>query len=385
MPLDWINTELDTLHRDGLQRTPRVVRALPGGRCEVAGRELLNFASNDYLDLAGDLRVIEAAISATQQSGTGARASALVSGRTPWHEALETTIARFKRTQSALLFPTGYAANVGTIGALVETGDLILCDRLNHACLIDVSRLSGEQLRVYPHGDVDAVRRELNKHAAERRRLIVTDSLFSMDGDAAPLNELSRVAAEFDAMLLVDEAHATGLFGEHGRGLAEATGIEDAPHLIRVGTLSKAIGSQGGFVAGSQALIDLLFSTARPQMFSTALTPAACAAATRSIEIITKEPFRREHLLTLSDELRRLLRSRGIEVSTDSIGPIIPIILGDAERTMHVASDLEKQGFLVGAIRPPTVPRGSSRLRVSLTTAHQLEDVRSFVESLPLK
>lgn len=380
-PLDWITAELNRLSREGLLRKTRCVRPLGEGWCEVEGRRLRNFASNDYLGLAGDPRLHEAATAALSECGSGARASALVCGRTEWHQRLEQRLTTFEGTEAALLFPTGYAANVGTIAALVGHGDVVLCDRLNHASLVDGCQLSGARLRVYPHGDIETVERELVKAADARRKLIVTDSLFSMDGDAAPLKELWDAAARHGAMLLVDEAHATGVFGTTGRGLTEESGLEGRP-IIKVGTLSKALGSQGGFVAGPRALIDWLFTTARTQMFSTALAPAACAAACAALDVVEREPLRRQRLLSEAERLRRRLTSSGLQIPTGTVGPIIPVLLGDPEQTLAAARALEERGHLVAAIRPPTVPRGTSRLRISLTVQHTPADVDALAADM---
>ncbi|HTI52558.1 MAG TPA: 8-amino-7-oxononanoate synthase, partial [Planctomycetaceae bacterium] len=291
MTLDWISTELERLRAEGLWRQQRVVTPLAGGECLVDGRRLKNFAANDYLDLARDPRVIAAGERALQESGAGAGASALVCGRTAWHGALEERLAQFEEQPSALLFPSGYAANVGTICALVGANDVVFSDRLNHASLVDGCRLSGAKIRVYRHDDLDALERALQNETGTGRRLIVTDGLFSMDGDLAPLPDLCRLAERFGAMLLVDEAHGTGVFGAGGRGVAEHHGVE-ARVTVRVGTLSKGIGSLGGFVAGSQPLIDWLWNRARTQIYSTALPPAACAAAAAAVDIIATEPQR---------------------------------------------------------------------------------------------
>jgi 8-amino-7-oxononanoate synthase len=371
--LDWITTELSRLAEENLLRARRTVRPLPGGWCEVDGRRLRNFAGNDYLGLAGDPRLIEAAIKAIESTGTGARASPLVCGRTPWHAELESKLAAFEGAEAALLFPTGYAANVGTVAALVGPGDLVISDRLNHASLIDGCRLSGAQIRVYPHADAAALDHELGKHRDVRRTLIVTDGVFSMDGDLAPLGELAKVAERHGAMLLVDEAHGTGVFGERGRGACEMFHVEHS--TIRVGTLSKAMGSQGGFVVGPQRLIDWLWNKARTQVFSTALSPAACAASIAALEIIDGEPQRRSDLHQRSEELRQELWLRGVAPLDGSTGPIVPVLLQDAARTMQAGRALEERGFLVGTIRPPTVPRDRSRLRISVSAAHSSEDV----------
>ena len=274
----------DTLHdleTRGLKRDRRAVTPLPNGRCRVDGAECVDFSTNDYLDLAGDARLMDAAKTALEQTGCGARASALISGRTEWHERLERRIADFEGQQAAVLFPSGYAANLGTLTALMSGQDIVFCERRNHASLIDGCRLSGAKFRVYRHDQLDRLERELSKATACRKRWIVTDAVFSMDGDLAPLPELCNLAQRFDAGVIIDEAHGTGVFGEHGRGVAEQLNVEE--RVIRIGTLSKAVGCLGGFVAGSQELVDFLWNTARPQIFSTALPPSVCAAGRGSV------------------------------------------------------------------------------------------------------
>ncbi len=381
MPFDWITHELHALDESGLRRRARVCEPLPHGRCRVDGIELVNFASNDYLGLAGHPRVIAAALDATARYGAGARASSLVSGRTPLHAELERAIAEFEGTEAAVLFPTGFAANVGAIGSLVEAGDVVFCDRLNHASLVDGCRLSGARLRVYSHRDLAQLSSELDKAKEARRRLIVTDSLFSMDGDAAPLAELFALATRSRSMLLIDEAHATGVYGLSGRGRCEEVGLEEAV-LARVGTLSKALGSQGGFVAGSEALCDWIRNTARTQMFSTALTPGACGAAIESLRLITIEPERRERVRRLARQLRAELQTAGWTVPGEVDCPIVPLIVGEPQAAISLSQELLQKGFLIPAIRPPTVPRGTSRLRISLTADHTHEDIHRCVEVL---
>jgi len=380
-PLSWISDELSVLDERGLARTRRSVTPLADAWCELSGKRLRNFATNDYLNLAHDPRLIKADRSVAASAGCGARASALVAGRTGWHTRLETKLAQFEHQEAAILFPTGYAANSGTISAIVSRGDVVFSDRLNHASLIDGCRLSRAETRVYPHGDLAALQRELKAASQARRRLIVTDAVFSMDADLAPLVELCDLAERHESMLLIDEAHATGVFGEKGRGVAELKGIEERG-AIRVGTLSKAVGAMGGFVAGPQKLIDWLWNRARTQMFSTALPPAVCAAAAEGIEIIQREPWRRERLLTLSDRLRSQLQDRGVESVPQSVGPIVPVVLNSARAAIATAECLERAGFLVGAIRPPTVPEGTSRLRITLTCGHREEDVDELAGAL---
>lgn len=370
---DWISESLRDLDSEGLLRRRRVTTVLQDGWCEVDGRRLLDFASNDYLNLATDPRVISAAQEALHESA-GARASPVVCGRSPWHVQLEQQIATFEGQPDAILFPTGMAANMGTIAALCGSGDLILCDRLNHASLVDGCRLSGAALRVYRHDDLSTLAREFNKAQSVQRRWIVTDALFSMDGDLAPLKELCDIASQFDAALIVDEAHATGVVGEHGRGACEAAGVEDRV-AVRIGTLSKAVGAQGGFVAGSSELIQFLWNRARTQMYSTGLAPALCAAARTALKIIAAEPERRRRLADVAGYFREQLRGAEIETIEAAMGPIVPVILHNPQAATQIAARLEERGFLVGAIRPPTVPRRTSRLRIVVTAGHREEDL----------
>jgi 8-amino-7-oxononanoate synthase len=304
-----------------------------------------------------------------------------VTGWTEAHDELAEALALFERAEAAVLFPTGYAANLGTIAALVGPGDAVYHDRLNHACLIDGTKLAGASLRVYPHADADRLDAILRRERARFRRvLIATDGVFSMDGDLAPLRELVEIADRFDAMLLVDEAHGTGVFGPDGRGACSELGVADRVP-IRVGTLSKALGSLGGFVAGSRRLIDHLVNSARTLIYSTALPPAAAAAADEGLKIARSEPWRRERAWALGDRLRGSLREAGLQV-VDSSGPIVPVILGEPGAALAESARLRELGFLVPAIRPPTVPAGTSRLRLSLSAAHQEADLEGLMDAL---
>ncbi len=369
MRWDWLTAALERLDESQLRRQQHVCRPLPNGWCERDGRRLRDFACNDYLNLARNDRLRQAANSAMEEYGVGARASALICGRTPWHDRLEQRLAAFERQPAAIVFPTGMAANVGTIAALVSPEDVVFCDRFNHASLVDGCRLSGAKLRVYRHDALEKLASELDKASGAPRRWIVTDSVFSMDGDVAPLPELCDLAERYGAGLIVDEAHGTGVFGPTGRGVCELMHVEDRV-AVRIGTLSKALGCLGGFVTGPQVLIDYLWNTARTQMFSTALPAAVCAAAVAAIDIVDEQPQRVTELQSRSDRFRQLLAANNIAVATSVCGPIIPIIIGDATRTMAIAEQLEERGFLVGAIRPPTVPQGTARLRVTITLAH---------------
>jgi 8-amino-7-oxononanoate synthase len=379
--LDWLCGALKELDEKGLRRTlserggPQRAR----GVC-LDGRELVNFGSNDYLGLAADERVCEAARGAIEKYGWGAGASPLVTGRTDLHGELERRLAEFEGTEAALVFPSGYAANVGTITALVGTGDVIFSDELNHASIIDGCRLSGATVHVYRHLDTDHLDAVVTHLRGKRRNLIVTDSLFSMGGDVAPLAELARLANYWRAMLLVDEAHATGVLGEQGRGVCELAGV-DSKSVIKVGTLSKALGSIGGFVAGSRLLIEWLANRARPYVFSTAMPAAAAAAALQVIDMVREEPQRRRRVLALAGELGRQLVSAGILKSLPQ-SQIVPVVLGDPQRTMAASRELRQRGFFVPGIRPPSVPQGRSLLRISLTSEHTQEDVERLVGAL---
>jgi len=387
-PLAWIDDALADLDRGSLRRT-LVARSGPqrGDRIEIAGQSLVNFGSNDYLGLASDPRIVAAVRSAVDEAGWGAGASPLVTGRADLHAQLERKLAEFEGTDAALLFPSGYAANVGAITALVGKGDAIYSDALNHASIIDGCRLSGATVHVYRNsatgsrqGDIDHLKSLLQDGSQFRRRLIVTDSVFSMHGTYAPLAHLAWAAEEYNAMLLVDEAHATGVFGEHGRGLCEEAGMDDVVH-VRVGTLSKALGSHGGFVAGSQKLIDWLANRARPYVFSTAAPAAVAAAGIAALDIVQREPERRKRLEELALNLRgQLVRAELIKPT--SLSQIVPVILGDAERTMAAAAELRRRGFFVPGIRPPSVPAGQSLLRISLTCLHTEEQIDELVAAL---
>jgi 8-amino-7-oxononanoate synthase len=379
-PLAWIDDELRKLDRANLRRRLAVRGGPQGARIVLDGRELVNFGSNDYLGLAADERVIAAARSASEREGWGSGASPLVSGRGGLQAELERRLAEFEGTEAALVFPSGFAANAGTIPALVEEPDAIFGDAKNHASVIDGCRLSKAARFVYPHADCDALEKLLADNGGFRRRLIVTDTVFSMDGDLAPLGRLTELAERHDAMLMVDEAHATGVFGEHGRGVVEHFDLHDRVH-IRVGTLSKALGSGGGFVCGRQSLIDWLANRARTYVFSTAQPAAAHAAAIAALDAMHDEPHRRQQLMSAAANLRLQLSEQGWNTG-QSASQIIPIMIGDAARTMELAAHLRDAGFFIPGIRPPSVPDGESLLRLSLCYRHGPESVQSFVEQL---
>ena len=368
------------MEAEGLRRRLAVRTGRQAARLVVDGRELVNFGSNDYLGLAADPRLAAAVAEAAQQEGCGSGASPLITGYAQAHRRLEERLAEFEGTEAALLFSSGFAANTGTVAALVGPGDVVFADRKNHASLLDGCRLSRADVRVYPHCDWQRLDELLAKAGNYRRRLITTDSLFSMDGDLAPLDRLVEVAERHGAMLLVDEAHATGVFGRTGRGVAEQLGVEDRVD-VRVGTLSKALGSVGGFVAGSRSLVEWLVNRARPYIFSTATPSAVAAAVLVALDIVRGEPERRQRLLARAESLRNELIAQGWKVG-NSASQIIPLMVGEPARALELTAALRNRGFFVPAVRPPTVPQGESRLRISLTYGHTEEMVAALLQVL---
>jgi 8-amino-7-oxononanoate synthase len=377
---DWLQSDLDDLERKGLRRTRRHLQSGQGPRVRLAGCEYVNFASNDYLNLASDPRLARAAAMAALRYGTGAGASPLVTGLLPPLRELERDLARWEGCEAALVFASGFAANLAVVSSLAGRGDVIFSDELNHASLIDGCRLSRADVHVYRHSDVTHLA-ELLRHdgAQARRRLIVTDTVFSMDGDLAPLAHLYELAEAHDCLLVIDEAHATGVLGELGRGLSERLPRSD--RIIKVGTLSKALGAQGGFVCGTATQKEWLINRARPYVFSTALAPPSAAAARKALAIADADPQRRQQVTALGDLLRRELATAGFP-KTGSRSPIVPVIVGAADTAVEWSKRLQEHGLLVPAIRPPSVPHGTSRLRVSLTAGHTAEDVGRLVATL---
>jgi 8-amino-7-oxononanoate synthase len=379
-PLRWIEGELARLDDESLRRRLIVRDGPQGATLRVGGREYVNFAANDYLGLAADPRLAEAAERAIAEEGWGAGASPLIVGHTAAHERLERRLAAFEGTEAALVFASGYAANVGTITALVGRGDAVFSDELNHASIVDGCRLSRAAVHVYRHADCSELAEQLRQAAGFRRRLIVTDSLFSMHGDLAPLPDLAELAEEHDCMLLIDEAHATGVLGDNGRGLAELQGVEQSVH-VRVGTLSKALGCHGGFVSGSRELIDWLVNRARPYVFSTAAPAANAAAAEAALDIVTAEPHRRQRVLESAAKLRSRLQQQGWNTGP-SESQIVPIFVGPSDVALNLAADLREASLWVPPIRPPTVPAGQACLRVSLSYSHSDEMIDRLCTAL---
>jgi len=409
---------LGALQRQALYRELRRLDSAQGPRIVFSGRTLLNFSSNDYLGLANEPVLKAAAVQAVQQFGAGAGASRLVCGSLAPHHELEEALAAFKGTDGALSFSSGYAAAVGAICALIGSDDVVILDKLVHACIVDAARLSGAKLRVFPHNDLQALE-DMLRWTADRSRsrepgardkaphvLVVTESVFSMDGDHAPLRELVELKDRFNAWLMVDEAHATGLYGPNRRGLAEAIGVSDRIE-IHMGTLGKALGAAGGFICGARSLIDYLVNRARSFIFSTAPVPAAAAAATAGVRFVQSAAGaeRCARLWSLAAQCRTGLppvpevRARrepaparaadpGLTPKPDrraadpACSAIIPLIIGDEARTLETAARLRGEGFFIPAIRYPTVARGAARLRLTVTAAHSPGDVEELLNGL---
>jgi 8-amino-7-oxononanoate synthase len=377
--LHWLEEDLGAIRSDDLFRPVRVRLGRQSGTVTLNDLQLINFGSNDYLGYAGDSRLIKASAKGACSEGAGAGASPLVSGHSALHESLGQNISSLLDTEETLIFPSGYAANTSTIACLTGPHDLIVSDAHNHASIIDGCRLSGANVQIYPHRNITEAANLLRSIPA-RRRLIVTDSLFSMDGTIAPLADMAQLAHDTKSMLLVDEAHATGLFGIHGSGLVEETGIASSV-AVRIGTLSKALGSSGGFVSGHRTLIDYLRHRARSWMFSTAHPPASAAAAIQAIKLLSEEPFRRKKLTESAALFRQKLLSHGVDIG-DAEAHVVPVFVKTPQRAVQIAASLVRDGFFVPAIRPPSVPTDSSLLRVSLSYIHTQDTIDSLSNSI---
>lgn len=384
----WIEKALATIHRAHWHRQVQPLEGMAGPVMYLDGREILNFASNDYLGLAGDPRLATAAIAAVETYGTGSTGSRLLSGHRSLHRELEQAIAQWKGTDDALVFSSGYAANIGTISTLVNARDLILSDQYNHSSLLNGAKLSGAKLQTYDHADAIDLRRYLiEERHRYRRGLIITDSVFSMDGDICPLPEMLDLADEFDCMVLIDEAHGTGVLGQSGCGAVEYLACQGRP-LIQMGTLSKALGSLGGYVAGSTALIDFLRNRTPSWIYTTGLTPAATAAALAAIAIVQHEPKRRDRLWQnvhlLKEGLETLLQHQPqpglIKRLLPSDSPIVCLEVESAEVVMQLSDRLKQLGCLLSAVRPPTVP--VSRLRITVMATHTPAHIQHLLQAL---
>ena len=378
-----LQEHLDALESQGLRRQLRPVDRRSGALIHIGAASYVDFASNDYLGLACDRRIAAAAATALRTNGTGSAAARSISGNHAVHEELERQIAAFKGTEAALLFTSGYAANLGAIPALVKKGDVVYTDQLNHASLIDGCRLSRAEVRIFPHRDIAALRRMLATDTGFRRKMIVVDSVFSMDGDLFPLDDLVEVARESGAWTYVDDAHATGVLGDRGTGSVEHFGVEGEIDVV-MGTLGKALGTAGAFIAGSRTLVDYLINRARSFVFTTA-PPAAVAAATiEAIHIAQEETWRRDKLISNAERLRSTLGALVPDYCFQSTSSphILPVLVGSATRVAKIGAELQSRGFMVGVVRPPSVPLGTSRLRITSSAMHTEEQVDALAYHL---
>ena len=384
---DFFQEQLEALRARSLDRHLREISGAQGPEIEIAGRRLINFSSNNYLGLANDPRLREAAIGAIGDFGVGAGASRLISGTQSPHLRLERALAKWKRTESALCFSSGYAAALGTIPALVSKGDVVLLDKLCHASLIDGAKLSGAILRVFPHNHLGKLESHLEwarRGYSGKRILIVTESVFSMDGDRAPLREIVELKKRFGALLMLDEAHAVGVIGANGRGLASVENLNEDVD-VQMGTLSKALGASGGYICGSRNLIEWLINRARSFIYSTAPAPGIAAAALAAVNFLSSAEGEERRLLlwTKINLLRELLPMNAMNTkSSHASSAIFPWIVGNEQAVLDLAFALQNEGYLVPAIRYPTVAKGAARLRITVTAAHEEDQIRSLCEAI---
>lgn len=377
--MNFLKEKLNKLQKEGLYRELRVIDSFDGPTIKIAQREYILLSSNDYLGLTQHPKVKESAKEAIEKFGCGSGASRLISGTNQLHCELENKLADFKNTESALIFSSGYAANLGVISSLVGKGDVIIIDKINHASIIDGCRLSGANIRVYPHKNMNSLEKILKKSQTYHLRLIITDGIFSMDGDIATLPEIVALAKKYQALVMVDDAHGTGVLGKEGRGTVEYFDLEG--HIdIQMGTLSKALGSFGGFITGSNVLIEYLKNKARSFIYSTALPPAQVASALAALEIIQTTPELRQRLWENIQYLRKGLQKLGFD-TMESQTQIIPVFIGEDDKTMQVAKFLYENGIFAPGIRPPTVPRGTSRIRLSLMATHTKSQIDKVIST----
>lgn len=385
--MNFISEEIDNLKASGLYRTLRTIEGAQGPRVKIDGEEAILLCSNNYLGLADHPRLKEAAVRAIEKYGVGSGASRLVSGTMGLHLGLEERIARFKGTEAALVFNSGYAANVSIIPALVGRGDIVFSDKLNHASIMDGCVLSRAEFKRYPHKDMAELERLLAAASQQSavgsdvsRKLIVTDSVFSMDGDIAPLPEIIELAQRYGAMVMVDDAHATGVLGNTGKGGLEHFNLKCEENIIQMGTLGKALGTFGAYIAGSRELIDYLINKARGFIFSTSLPPSVLASTMAAIDLVEDEPYLRQALWEKTWYLKKGFDSMGYD-TMGSETPIIPVFVGDAGKTMEFSRRLMDEGIFVSGIRPPTVPEGRSRLRTTVMATHTNNDLDRAIEA----
>lgn len=368
-PLDWIESDLERIKEKDLFRILTELETGQSPDITIGGKNYILLGSNGYLGLSVDPAVKEAAREALEKYGAGSGGSRLVSGSTDLHRELEDCIARFKKTEAAILFSSGYLANVGTISSLVGEGDVVYSDELNHASIIDGCRLSRAEIKIYPHLDTGRLESLLRGDGGRKcRKLVVTDTVFSMDGDVAPLDEITELSGKYGAALMVDEAHATGVLGKRGSGATEHFGVEERVPVV-MGTLSKAVGSLGGYVAGSHELVDFIRNRVRSYIFDTSLPAPSLAASIAAIRIIENEPERRERLWSLIHRFRTGIEGMGLKVMP-SDSAIVPVLVGEAAPALRFAAVLRERGVYTPAVRPPSVPPGMCRIRVTLMATH---------------
>jgi glycine C-acetyltransferase len=376
--LNFLGQELQNLKEQGLFREPRTLTGDQKPRSIYDGKAVVNLSSNNYLGLANHPRLIEAAVKATQELGVGPGAVRTIAGQMDLHKEFEHKLAKFKNVEACLLFQSGFTANSGTVSCIMGKEDVIISDELNHASIIDGSRLSRAQIKVYPHADMDGLRSVLQQ-AEGRRKIVVTDGVFSMDGDVAPLDQVVKLSKEFGAIVMVDDAHASGVMGRNGRGTVDHFDLHGQVD-IQVGTLSKAIGVLGGYVAGTQNLIDYLVQRARPVLFSTSLPPAVTAAGMAAVDLLVEEPELIDRLWSNAEFFRDGLRAQGFDTGA-SVTPIIPVMVGDERKAMQLADDLFAAGVFAQALSFPTVPKGKARVRTIVTAAHTHEDLQFALDT----
>ena len=381
---DVLQSALNERREQNLYRMRKVIDSAQGAEVIVDGKRYLNFCNNDYLGLANHPDIVSAFKNAADEFGVGSGASHLVCGHSALHHRLEEQLAEFTGRPRALLFSTGYMANLGVINALLGNGDHIFEDKLNHASLLDAGLLSGARFQRFLHNDIDNLETRLARTQADEgdgRKLIAVDGVFSMDGDCAPLPELAQLAQKHKAWLMVDDAHGIGVLGKNGGGCAEHFGLDINQLPILMGTLGKAFGTFGAFVAGSEALIETLIQFSRTYIYTTALPPAVAAATSKSLEIVQRETWRREHLQDLIAQFRRGAEQIGLRLFSSNTA-IQPLLIGAADEAMRWSNALAERGFWISAIRPPTVPANSSRLRITLSAAHSEKQIEQLLDAL---
>ncbi|NMB01176.1 MAG: glycine C-acetyltransferase [Firmicutes bacterium] len=376
--LKFLEQELQNLKDQGLYREPRTLTGEQKPKCIYDGKSVVNLSSNNYLGLANHPRLIEAAIKATEKLGVGSGAVRTIAGQMDLHKEFEEKLAKFKNVEACLVYQSGFTANSGTVSCILGREDVIISDELNHASIIDGSRLSRAEIKVYPHADMDGLRSVLEE-AEGRNKLVVTDGVFSMDGDIAPLPEVVKLAKEFGAIVMVDDAHASGVLGRNGRGTVDHYDLHGQVD-IQVGTLSKAIGVLGGYVAGPQKLIDYLVQRSRPVLFSTSHPPAVTAAGMAAIDLLMEQPELIDQLWDNTEFFRAGLKELGFDTGA-SATPIIPVIVGDERKAMQLADDLFDDGVFAQGIAFPTVPRGKARVRTIVSATHTKEDLQYALDT----